>query len=691
VEEHCGKCSICEAALHEARKRQAAVESVPPLEASEQLIQQTLHTVERAAQAKSWVRRFVMRGLLPAAAAAVLLLAGFHIYYLTLTASPCEISLLGQNQLLAATTGSVRIRIFDRNTGKAMPGIPVRVDLVSAGGGAQPLAAFKTDAEGTGQPRLELPDWPDGDYRLRVTASTSWNTSEELSERITLKRSWKLMLTADKPVYQPGQQMHVRSLALRRPDLKPVASREVTFSITDPKGNVIFKRKDLTSKFGIAAIDCPLATEIIEGPYTIACRVGDTESKQTVEVKKYVLPKFKVDVTPDQRYYQPGQKVRGKVQADYFFGKPVADAEVQLRVLSAGDRELKELKLKTDGQGTAAFDFPLPEQLTGRLQEDGDARIVLQANVTDPANQKQSRSVSRIVTGQPLKIEVIPETGSLVQDIPNRVYLFVSYPDGQPAAQARVMVSDRDQELITGSLGVAAYEFTPRGPSVSLTVKARDANDNVGRRTATLECGRGGDDFIVRTDKAVYNGGETMRVSVLGSGGQPLFLDFIKDGQTVLTEVVPVKQGSGEYQFDLPADLFGTVEMVAYRFHSAGVPVRKSRVLYIRQAEDLKIAAALDHQEYRPGAQAKLRLQLSDKQGKPTPGAISLSAVDEAVFAVLDQMPGMEKVFFSLENKLLQPVFNLYPWSPDLTGGPNDGNRGQFEQALFARTWQRLD
>jgi uncharacterized protein YfaS (alpha-2-macroglobulin family) len=691
VENHCAKCAVCEAALHEARKRQAAVESVPPLEASEQLIQQTLKTIDRADQTPSWQRRFFLRGLLPAAAAAVLLLAGFHLYYLNLSPSPYEIRVLGQNQLLAATTGSLRIRLFDRNTGKAAPGIPVRVDLIDAQGAPQQLAAFKTDAEGTGQPRLELPDWPDGDYRLRVTAATGWTGGEQLTEKITLKRSWKLMLTADKPVYQPGQQMHVRSLALRQPDLKPVASREVTFSIVDPKGNVIFKRKDLTSKFGIAAIDCPLASEIIEGPYTIACRVGDTESKQTVEVKKYVLPKFKVEVTPDQRYYQPGQKVRGKVQADYFFGKPVADAEVQLRVLSAGDRELKEVKLKTDAQGTAAFDFPLPEQLTGRLQDDGDARIVLQANVTDPANQKQSRSVSRIVTAQPLKIEVIPETGALVQDIANRVYLFVSYPDGQPAAQARVMVSDRDQELITGSLGVAAYEFTPRSQSMSLTVKAKDANDNVGRRTVTLECGQGTDDFIVRTDKAVYNGGETMRVSVLGGGGQPLFLDFIKDGQTVLTEVVPVKQGTGEYQFDLPADLFGTIEMVAYRYHTAGIPVRKSRVLYVRQAEEIKIAATMDHREYRPGVQAKLRLQLSDKNGKPTPGAISLSAVDEAVFAVLDQMPGMEKVFFSLENKLLQPVYNLYPWSPDLTGGPNDGNRAQFEQALFARTWQRLD
>src|SRR5262249_4216173 len=160
---------------------------------------------------------------------------------------------------------------------------------------------------------FQLPDWPDGAYQLRVVAHPD-GKPETVTHEVRLKRSWKLMLSSDKPVYQPGQEIHVRALALRRPDLKPVAGHTAAFSIIDPKGNIISKRQDVTSKYGITSLDCPLASEIIEGPYIIACRVGDTESRLSVEVKKYVLPKFKVGVELDRPYYQPGQAVRCSVR-----------------------------------------------------------------------------------------------------------------------------------------------------------------------------------------------------------------------------------------------------------------------------------------------------------------------------------------------------------------------------------------
>ena len=79
------------------------------------------------------------------------------------------------------------------------------------------------------------------------------------------------MLSSDKPVYQPGQVIRLRSLALARPELKPVAGNAVSYAIRDPKGNIIFRKQDVTSRFGIASADCPLADEIIEGPYQIQC------------------------------------------------------------------------------------------------------------------------------------------------------------------------------------------------------------------------------------------------------------------------------------------------------------------------------------------------------------------------------------------------------------------------------------
>src|SRR5262249_42611757 len=244
------------------------------------------------------------------------------------------------------------------------------------------------------EPRFQLPDWEDGSYELRITAQPD-GKREEFTRSVRLRRSWKLMLASDKPVYQPGQEILLRSLALRRPDLKPVAGHDALFTITDPKGNLIFKQQEPTSKFGICSAHCPLATEVNEGPYTIACKVGDTESKLTVEVKRYVLPKFKVGVELDRPYYEPGQTVRGTVQADYFFSKPVADGRVEIAVRSPEvpgrpGTEVTSVRAQTDVAGKATFDFAIPRSLVGRPQGGGDARIMLEATVTDTAGQKQS-------------------------------------------------------------------------------------------------------------------------------------------------------------------------------------------------------------------------------------------------------------------------------------------------------------
>ena len=206
------------------------------------------------------------------------------------------------------------------------------------------------------------------------------------------------------------------------------------------------------------------------------------------------------------------------------------------------------------------------------------------------------------------------------------------------------------------------------------------------RRRVVLACGGTPGDFLLRTDRAVYRAGQTITLTAQGGGVEPVFVDFIKDGQTLVSETVEMNDGKGEHAFDLPPDLFGTIQLVAYRFTPAGAPLRKIRVLYVSPADGLKIQAALDKNEYRPGREATLRLSLTDAAGKPTPGAVSLAAVDEAVFALMSQRPGMEQTFCNLERDLLKPVYALYPWTPDANAGA-----GQRDRALFASTARSIN
>src|SRR5262249_4749132 len=246
VERHCDTCRICQVALEEARRRFAAFETLPPTEASQPLIQATLERIDRYERGWPRLRRRLVLGVGLPIAASVLILAVLHLYYANLSASPDDLVVYGQNRILAGSPGSLRVRLQNHQSGVALAGVPVTIELR----GKSPkqvvkLAHFKTDAQGTGTPRFQLPDWEDGSYELRVAAQKGW-THEVITQTVQLRRSWKLMLSTDKPVYQPGQTIHLRSLALHRPDLKPVAGHAVTFSITDPKGNVIFKKQDVT-------------------------------------------------------------------------------------------------------------------------------------------------------------------------------------------------------------------------------------------------------------------------------------------------------------------------------------------------------------------------------------------------------------------------------------------------------------
>lgn len=703
VQRHCAECPICKVAIAEARKRFAAMQALPGIEASEELLARTENWLEtridqddeerslaasrtkRRSPVSRWAAWRVVAGLFLMAS---VIIGGMQIYYDNLSFSPYDLQVMGEKQLQPGVETSIRVMLVDRNADRPLSDVQVHIELVSMDSDEVfQLVSFRTNEHGTGQPVLKIPEHLDGDYELRVRAETRKGI-EEISRTVQVKRSWQIMVSSDKPVYQPGQTIRIRSLALRRPDRKPVAGERVEFRISDPKGNVIFQERSVTSKFGIASTDCPLATEIIEGNYRIDCQIGETNSGAVVEVKKYVLPKFRIDVKLDRPYYGPADQLTGSIQCDYFFGQPVANGTVAIEIRSTEitSRLLKALLVQTDKNGHATFEYRLPDNLVGRETDAGDARLSLSITVRDTANQSQTKDVDCIVTSRPLRLEVIPESGTLMQGVKNNIYLFATYADGQPAANVRVAISGIDHELKTDEMGICLLELNPTEASVDLTIVARDDLGNAITEQVQLTCDVAKNAFILRVDHPVLQGGETLTLSVFGDGSQPVFVDFIKDGQLLLTESMGISGGHGSLQVDLPPGLSGTVQLCAYRFASEGLPVRKTQTIFVQAANDLKIETTADKTEYRPGETAKLQFRVRDSQGRPAPGALSLAIVDEAVYAVQSQRPGMEQTFFTLEEELLRPVYAIYPWSPNLLTSNSDETRLRFERAIFSKT-----
>ena len=162
------------------------------------------------------------------------------------------------------------------------------------------LGIFQTDAYGSMTDAIIVPELLPGEYQLVVDSSSSLGR-DHLVKKIEIQNPRRILLSSDKPLYQPGQTIHLRSLISNARTQKPFTNEPVTFEVSDPKGNKVFKETRKLSAFGIASVDFVLASELNLGRYEIrAISRVPTTTERTVEIKRYVLPKFKISLTSDQ-------------------------------------------------------------------------------------------------------------------------------------------------------------------------------------------------------------------------------------------------------------------------------------------------------------------------------------------------------------------------------------------------------
>ncbi|MFT5470589.1 MAG: hypothetical protein ACI8UO_005718, partial [Verrucomicrobiales bacterium] len=217
---------------------------------------------------------------------------------------------------------SVTVRAFVREAQYYAP-TPNASVLLFLDGKRQ--AEATTGEDGICELKAEIPkDISIGTHKFRVEVEGPTGKAEaEQTVRVT--RSFRTMLSTDKPLYQPGQTIHMRALSLENDTLLPVAGRDVAFEVRDAKGNKVFGSAVETSSFGIAAADFKLANQVNEGNYTIAVTVGDTTSEREVSVETYTLPKFKIDLTTNRNFFGPRDTIKIDLDANYTFGKPIAN------------------------------------------------------------------------------------------------------------------------------------------------------------------------------------------------------------------------------------------------------------------------------------------------------------------------------------------------------------------------------
>jgi len=594
------------------------------------------------------------------------------------------VKILGQNEFIKGTPINYRIIVRNQRTNEAIEGADIKV-MLRAKDSEQKIFEGKTDNSGTCNMGFDISeDIQECELSFEIASQFGHDKYET---KIKITSGNITYLVTDKPIYQPSQTIHIRSLSLHKPGLSAVKGGELVFEVEDSKGNKVFKKAVRADDFGVGYVQFLLADEVNLGDYTIRVILDGEKVEKTVKVERYVLPKFKIVLTTEKEFYLPGEKMEGDIEVQYFFGKPVSDGRVKITVykFDIGFNEEAVIEGKTDESGKYHFTYALPDYFVGEPLEKGDAFVRLDIEVIDNANHSEKISSKKKVVQDVISLSIVPEGGSLKPNLENRIYVLATYPDGMPCnANIEMKIDDQKMSGKTDGYGVAEFVWIPKDSKTKIEVTAKDEKGETAKMEKEFSLDIDRDQIIMRMLRGIYKVGEAIELQFLTNKKTGrAYLDVIKDNQTVLTKSIDIANGKGSYRLNLSPELSGSIWLHAYIVTPGSDIVRDTRFCYVHAANDLTINVKPDKNEYLPGEDGEILFTVTDRNGRPRIAALCIAIVDEAVFAVSELQPGLEKVYFTLEKEILQPRYEIHGFKPmDIVKRP--GIEPRAENVMFS-------
>ncbi|HET6975787.1 MAG TPA: MG2 domain-containing protein [Pyrinomonadaceae bacterium] len=481
----------------------------------------------------------------------------------------------------------------------------------------------------------------------------------------------KTLITTDKPLYQPGQMMHLRALIFT-PSRRALANHDILFRIDDPEGTVVHRDVVKSSRFGVASTDWSIPENVRLGDYQVHVSVsGNTEDEDSsettyeVRISRYDLPNFSVNIQSDHEYYLPGQNAEVRIRADYLFGQPVKRGHV--RVVRESEREwnyrdqkweVKEGEKQegeTDANGSFIAHLDLSDNPRGfeDFGYGGYRDVTYAAYFTDPTtNRTEQRRFDLRITKEPIHVYIINNNYGN-RSLPLRFYVSTVYADGTPVScnvsvtLANILSASKPKQqkfisrqlltLRTNRYGLAKVSGVrlPREfeqlDEFSLKVSATDSSGRTGTRSEDLYL-NDNDMMFVETSKTLYRAGEPLKANITSSNPDAVVVvDLTRDSSVIRSQRVRLHNGRASVTFPYTREFYGRLTIAA----SPALPkdnqsVEMATILYPRDVE-LKVKARTSQTTYRPGENAHVTLDVRAAEGSSAESVLGVVVSDKAV------------------------------------------------------------
>ncbi|MFN0107640.1 MAG: MG2 domain-containing protein, partial [Blastocatellia bacterium] len=583
-----------------------------------------------------------------------------------------DVQIIASDLSVPGKTYLARVRAMHPVTGRPVAGVRMTGKLKFDNQAKDEFVANGlTDHNGFAALGFELPkELKPKSTSLSVTGKLGEYSQETQFElRDWQLRSPRIILTTDKPFYQPGQTLHIRALAMSS-SKRAIPDAELEVEIEDPESQTQFRANLKTSRFGVASVDWKIPDATRLGDYRVQVSLddedqGESRMAQTVKITRYELPNFALKTKADRGYYLPGQNAEVEVRADYLFGQPVNKGKV--RVVRETQREwnykLQKWKTEeeasyegeTDATGKFTAKIDLAEAHADLAEEDNKRYqdISYAAYFTDQTTGRtEQKRFDLRVTREPIHVYFIGSDYYQANGLPAQFYLSASYADGTPAV-CEITVSERieNEEAIdkneefterrlrtvkTNRFGIAKVRdvvFPARAEGdndLLLGLTAADGKGAIGHYAETL---RFNDETFVRLrmNKAIYLKGEPIEVQLISN--QPnvvAVFSVMKEFEILHSQLVRMRNGKAFVVLPYRPE-FNDVLSISAIPEGSGSDGQNSRSIIYPRDRELNLGISFDRAEYRPGDDATVRFRALTGEGLPVESALGVKVIDRAV------------------------------------------------------------
>ncbi|XP_066921586.1 alpha-2-macroglobulin-like isoform X2 [Clytia hemisphaerica] len=349
--------------------------------------------------------------------------------------------------------------------------IPIRVDERKFGSEKRIVFKFSTDSAETD----EMP----------FTAKPLNLEVKSLKDR--------LFIQTDKPIYKPGGKVRFRLVSVNK-NLKPNSETIDQVYILNPTGSRVMQWTNHTLDGGMSSFEMALSIKPVLGTWKIVAKSEKLKAEVSIKVEKYVLPKFKVDITTPSYIMDDDTTITTKICGKYTYGKEVSgklEASLCLKPNSyllrirSDDKKTFCININKKIKGCENIEFPLKKMMNKpkRLRySDSYSKYSLKviANLTEEGTaikqteEHQSKHFSR----QPYEIKFeIPKYFKPGMIFP--VKMLVNTPDGRPKqtpTKVWLTISPtpgrRQKRLVTVINGYDEFNVFPRADSTKYIFNA---------------------------------------------------------------------------------------------------------------------------------------------------------------------------------------------------------------------------